>query len=93
MNSIYNIKKSKRQALKISFEIKNNQNFWHVKYFEDFLKCSLVWHDFELLIRHLHVFFGLSKMIDRNLDEIYEQVKQHFTLISGEDIIELHYLK
>lgn len=93
MSSIYRIGESKNHYITIKFEHKNGKDYWFIECERRGEKFQLIWHDFEILIRHLYVFWGYSKMTERTYEEIYELVKSKMHLISGEDIIGLHYLK
>jgi len=89
MTSIYKIKKDSLYYVGIKYELKNGKEQWFVKHSSRQGEQNLIFKDFEKVISHIYFYWGLSKMKDRNYDEIYELVKEKFHLCSGEDILKL----
>lgn len=94
MPSVYRVGKSLTSSsyIEVEFEIKNGKPHWFVTCRRHSDNYQLTWHSFPIFISHLYVFWGLSKMINRDFEETYSCVKNHLHLISGKDIIAEQYL-
>lgn len=94
MPSIYRVGKSPTSPchIEVKFENKNGKPNWSVLCERNGERFQLIWHSFPIFINHLYVFWGLSKMVNRDYEETYLLVKNHLHLISGKDIIAEHYL-
>jgi hypothetical protein len=92
MSSVYRLIPSKNNHISIKLELKNNIEHWFVDYIRGGHRYKLVSHELPILIRHIYVLCGMSKMIKRDYEEIYKLVKSRLELVSGDDIIEQHHL-
>lgn len=89
MSSIYKTSKNSLYYVSVRHGLRDGKDLWFVEYHARQGDEKLFFKDINSIISHMYFYWGLSKMKNRNYEEIYELVKTTFDLHSGEDILGL----